>query len=89
VLRSIGPDHVHARTSDGILVYALRSPGEAERVDIIEEILVFVRERRSRPGTSAQAAELLEAIERRLTLELQAAAAAGISPGAEAPDRPG
>ena len=57
---------------------ALRSPGAEVRVAVINDVLVFVRERRTRPGTSTDAAETLEAIERRLVLELEAAAGAGI-----------
>jgi sulfate permease, SulP family len=78
VLESIGRERIHARTSDGILAYALRSPGAEVRVEVINDILVFVRERRMRPGTSTDAADTLDAIERRLVLELQAAAGAGI-----------
>ena len=78
VFESIGRARVYARTSDGLLAYALRSPGAAARVAIIDDILTFVRERRTRPGTSSEAIETLDAIERRLVLEVQAAAGAGI-----------
>ena len=51
---------------------------------VINDVLVFVRERRARPGTTDEAAEVLEALERRLVLELEAAAGAGIGPPARA-----
>ena len=80
VLGAIGPERLYPRTSDGILAFALRSPGAAERVAVIRDVLRFVRERRAQPGTTAEAAELLDALERRLTLELEAAASKGVEP---------
>ena len=79
-LGAIGAEHLYPRTSDGILAFALRSPGAAERVAVIRDVLLFVRERRAQPGTTAEAAELLDALERRLTLELEAAAGHGVEP---------
>jgi MFS superfamily sulfate permease-like transporter len=79
-LTVIGGDRLYARSSHGILAFALRSPGAAERVAVIGDVLEFVRQRRARPGTTEEAAEILDALERRLVLELEAAAAAGVRP---------
>ena len=57
------------------------SPGAEARVAVINDVLIFVRERRARPGTTDEAAEVLDALERRLVLELDAAAGAGVGPG--------
>jgi MFS superfamily sulfate permease-like transporter len=84
-LAVIGSERLYPRTSDGILAFALRSPGAAERVAVIGDVLEFVRERRARPGTTIEAAELLDALERRLVLELEAAAGAGIDSPPTAP----
>jgi sulfate permease, SulP family len=84
-LAVIGSERLYPRTSDGILAFALRSPGAAERVTVIGDVLEFVRERRARPGTTIEAAELLDALERRLVLELEAAAGAGIDSPPTAP----
>jgi high affinity sulfate transporter 1 len=78
-LAAIGNERIYRRTSDGILAFALRSPGAAERVAIIRDVIEFVRQRRARPGTSDDAAEILDGLERRLTLELEAAASSGVA----------
>ena len=80
VLDAIGRQRIYPRTSDGILAFALRSPGAEARVAVINDVLAFVRERAARPDTTDAAAEILEALERRLVLELDAAAGAGIGP---------
>ena len=80
VLDAIGRQRIYPRTSDGILAFALRSPGAEARVAVINDVLAFVRERAARPDTTAAAAEILEALERRLVLELDAAAGAGVGP---------
>jgi MFS superfamily sulfate permease-like transporter len=85
VLESIGQGRIYPRTSDGILAFALRSPGAEARVAVIHDVLGFVRERAARPDTSDEAAEILRAIERRLLLELEAAAGAGIEPDRGSP----
>lgn len=79
-LAVIGSERVYPRTSDGILSFVLRIPGAAERLAVIRDVLEFVRERRVRPGTTEEAAEVLDALERRLVLELEAAAGAGVEP---------
>ena len=81
VLEAIGRNRIYPRTSDGILAFALRSPGAEARVAVINDVLIFVRERRARPSTTEEAAEVLDALERRLVLELDAAAGAGVGPG--------
>jgi MFS superfamily sulfate permease-like transporter len=81
VLETVGRDRIYPRTSDGLLAFALRSPGAEARVAVIGDVLAFVRQRAARPDTSDEAADILEAIERRLQLELAAAAGAGIGPG--------
>jgi hypothetical protein len=80
VLEAIGTDHIYPRTSDGILAFVLRAPGAEERIAVIDDVLIFVRERRARPGTTVEAVEVLDALERRLVLELDAAAGAGVGP---------
>jgi len=73
VLAAIGPDRIHPRVTDGILAFALRSPGSGERVAVFTELIGYIRERAARPGTSPEAVELLATLEDRLTLELAAA----------------
>ena len=80
ILAAIGTERIYPRTSDGILAFALRSPGAAERVAVIRDVLQFVQERRARPGTIKEAAEILDALERRLVLELEAAAGSDVGP---------
>jgi MFS superfamily sulfate permease-like transporter len=80
VLEAIGRHRVYPRTSDGILAFALRSPGAEARVAVINDVLGFVRERAAHADTTDEAAEILRALERRLLLELEAAAGAGIGP---------
>ena len=64
---------------DGILAFALRPPGAAERIAVLNDLLAFIREREARPGASAEGVELLAALEERLSLELAAAGGAGVS----------
>ena len=73
VLAVIGPDRIHPRVTNGILAFALRSPGSGERVAVFTELIGYIRERAARPGTSPEAVELLATLEDRLTLELAAA----------------
>ena len=72
-LATIGPDRVHDRVIDGILAFALRTPGAAERIAALNDLLAFIRERKTRPGESAEGAELLATLEERLSLELATA----------------
>ena len=76
VLAAIGPERVYARAIDGILAFALRSPGAAERVAVLTDLLTFLRERAARPDVGAEGAELMTALEERLSRELAAAGGA-------------
>ena len=80
-LAAIGPDRIHPRVIDGILAFALRTPGAAERIAVLNDLLAFIREREARPDASAEGAELLATLEERLSLELAAAGGAGGSGG--------
>jgi len=75
-LAAIGPDRVYARAIDGIVTFALRMPGAGERLAALTDLLAFIRERKARPGESAEGVELLTALEERLSLELAAATGA-------------
>ena len=75
-LTAIGPERVYARAIDGILAFALRSPGAAERVAVLTDLLTFLRERAARPDVGAEGAELMTALEERLSRELAAAGGA-------------
>jgi SulP family sulfate permease len=66
----IGPDRIYARVIEGILAFALRTPGAARRLEVITDVLAFIRECRTRPGLSAEGADMLAALEERLSLEL-------------------
>jgi high affinity sulfate transporter 1 len=81
VLAAIGPDRIHLRVLDGIVAFALRTPGSADRVTALTDLLAFIRTRATQPGLSAEAVELLTTLEDRLSLEL--AAATGPSADAE------
>jgi sulfate permease, SulP family len=83
VLAVIGPDRVHPRVVEGILAFALRSPGAGERVAVLTDLLAFIRERAARPGESAEGVEVLAALEERLSLELEAAGRASVQAGSD------
>ncbi len=72
-LETIGISRVHPRVVDGILVFVLRMPGAQERVAVLTDLLAYIHERASQPGTSAAGVETLSALERRLEAELAAA----------------
>ena len=72
VLDIIGADRVHPRVVEGILAFALRTPGAEERLEALTDLLAYLREREARPGASAESIELLSALEERLRLELAA-----------------
>ena len=76
-LAAIGPERVHAGVVDGILAFALRAPGGGERAAVLTDLLAFIRERKTRPGASAEGVQLLAALEQKLSLELAAAGGAG------------
>jgi sulfate permease, SulP family len=72
-LATIGVVHVYPRVLDAIVAFALHMPGARERVAVVTDVLAFIRERRTRPGTSATGVEMLTTLEKRLMVELAAA----------------
>lgn len=82
-LARIGDSAIHPRLMDGILGFALRLPDAGERIAVLSDLLAYIRERARQPGTSAAGVELLDALDRRLSLEL--AAAHGVEGQAAAP----
>jgi SulP family sulfate permease len=76
VLATLGPDLVHPRVLDGIVAFALRTPGSADRLAVLNDLLAVIRGRATQPGLSAEAVELLTALEERLSLEVKAAGGA-------------
>lgn len=75
-LAVIGPGHVHARLVDGVLAFVLGTPEARDRVAVLTDLLAYLHERRTQPGTSAEGVELLAALEERLARELAAGAGA-------------
>jgi len=76
VLAAIGDARIHARVVDAILAFVLRMPGARERVAVLDDLLAYIRERATQPGTSAAGLETLTALEQRLAAELAAAGGA-------------
>ena len=72
-LAKIGASGIHARVIDGILAFVLRMPGAAERVAVLTDLLAYIRERATKPGTSTAGVETLNALEQLLAAELAAA----------------
>jgi SulP family sulfate permease len=87
VLAAIGPERVYARVIDGILAFALRTQGGTERVAVLTDLLTYIREYAARPDVSAEGAELLTALDERLSAELEAARGAS-APAAVLGDPP-
>lgn len=77
LLAALGPGGVHVRVIDGVVAFALRSPGGGARATVLADVVEYLREHAARPGTSEEAAELLTGLEKRLSLELAAARGAG------------
>ena len=77
VLAAIGDARIHARVVDAILAFVLRLPGADERVAVLTDLLAYIRERATQPGTSAAGVETLAALEQRLAAELAASGGAG------------
>ncbi len=69
-LERIGVERIYPREIEGIMAYVTRMSDVGDREAVLNDLLAFVRERRARPGTSAAAAELLEALELRVEMEL-------------------
>ncbi len=76
VLAAIGDARIHARVVDAILAFVLRMPGARERVAVLDDLLAYIRERATQPGTSVAGLETLTALEQRLAAELAAAGGA-------------
>ena len=76
VLAAIGDARIHARVVDAILAFVLRLPGADERVAVLADLLAYIRERATQPGTSDAGLETLTALEQRLAAELAAAGGA-------------
>jgi len=71
-LSRIGAPAIHPRVIDGILAYVLRLPGAGERIAVLGDLLDYIRERVTQPGTSVEGVETLKALEERLAAELAA-----------------
>jgi high affinity sulfate transporter 1 len=71
-LAKLGATAIQPRVIDGILAFALRMPDAGERVAVLADLLAFIRERATQPGTSAAGVETLTALEERLAAELAA-----------------
>jgi MFS superfamily sulfate permease-like transporter len=69
-LERIGAERIYPREIEGIMAYVARVSDAGDREAVLNDLLAFVRERRARPGTSGAAAEILEAIELRVEMEL-------------------
>ncbi len=85
LLEALGPDRVHARAIDGIVGFALGAPGGGERAAVLTDVVAFLREAAARPGAGEEGVELLTELEKRLSLELKAAAGRSVQePGSTA-----
>ena len=69
-LAEIGATRIYPRVIDGILAYVLRLPGARERVAVLTDLLAYIRERATEPGTSVEGVETLHALEQRLAAEM-------------------
>jgi MFS superfamily sulfate permease-like transporter len=68
----IGRDRVYPRIADGILAFARGTAGARARVEVLADIVAYLRERRTQEGTSPEGLEMLAALEDRLAEELRA-----------------
>jgi hypothetical protein len=55
---------------EGIVAFLRATPEARERVAVLTDLLAYLRERRRQPGTSPEGVEMLEALARRLEMEL-------------------
>ena len=69
-LEVIGPDRVYPRIADGILDFARGTAGARARIEVLADIIAYLRERRTQEGTSPEGLEMLAALEDRLAEEL-------------------
>ncbi len=70
VLAELGPDAVQPQLLDAVVVFLRRSPGSAERIAVLRDVIAYVHERRARQGISPESAALLGGLEQRLSREL-------------------
>jgi high affinity sulfate transporter 1 len=80
-LSALGPGRIHPRVIDGLIAFALRTPGARERLEVLADLLAYIRSRRAQPGTTAEGKELLATLEERFALEVEAAGATDQGPG--------
>jgi len=59
---TIGPEAIQPRVIEGIKA--------EDRIAVLSDLLAYLHQRQAEPGTSAEGAEVLRALERRLALEL-------------------
>lgn len=85
-LATIGADHVYLRPIDGASTYILDSAETKDRSAVLNELLTWVRERRTKPGTSAVGLDLLTSLEERVALDLAAEDARAASVPTDPPD---
>ena len=71
-LEVIGRDRVYPRLADGILDFARDTAGARARIEVLADIVAYLRERRTQEGTSPEGLEMLAALEDRLAEELRA-----------------
>jgi high affinity sulfate transporter 1 len=88
VLAALGPGTVHSQTLDAIVAFLRRSPGSADRIAVLVDVIAFVRERRTQEGISPESIAMLGGLERRLSKELDEAGADAPSLRADGEDPP-
>ncbi len=69
-LAIIGPERIHPRVIEGIVAFLAATPEARERVAVLTDLLAYLRERRTQPGTSPEGVDMLEALAERLEMEL-------------------
>ena len=69
-ITAIGATRIYPRVIDGILAFVLRLPGSRERVAVLTDLLVYIRERAAQPDTSVEGVDTLRALEQRLAAEM-------------------
>jgi hypothetical protein len=79
-IEAIGRDHVYPRIADGLMDFARGTAGARARVDVLADVVAYLRERRMQEGTSPEGLEMLAALEARLEMELAAEDGNGADP---------
>ena len=67
---TVGHDRIYPRIADGILAYARGSAGSRARVEVLTDIVEYLRSRQRQQGTSQEGLDVLAALEERLVREL-------------------